>query len=368
MKVFLKITAIVICIMLFCGTAFAGQQQAADAMADMIGTKHGKLLADAEWFPAGNSVCDWLTIAFSVNGVKEAYADYAEELEAYVSEQYAAQGGLDSVKATEYHRVALTVLALGEDPTCFGTDTDGKKINLIADGTYNFSGEPGKQGLNGWIFALIALDAGEYEVPEDAKYTREDILENIIQAQTQEGGFGLSSGNADVDITAMALQALAPYREEYSVEVEQALEWLTSQMNENCGFAGYDRESAESIAQVIIALCALGIDPAEDERFCRGENTLLTGMERFRGEDGAYSHNIGEESDPLATAQALLAEAAVQKLENGGGSVYDFTDMQSPESESRLWIYILIGAAVAVVALAVIFGTRKGKKHEKVNE
>ena len=42
-------------------------------------------------------------------------------------------------------------------------------------------------------------------MPEDAAYTREEILAAILEAQEPDGGFGLTAGASDVDITAMAV-------------------------------------------------------------------------------------------------------------------------------------------------------------------
>ena len=161
---------------------------------------------------AGDSVSDWLAIASGRAGLQRP--DYLRDLESYVTSMYRENGGLDRIKATEWHRITLAVQAQGGDPTAFGRDREGKPIDLVAEGTYNWSRSRslGAQGLNGWIFALITLDSGGFAVPEGAAYTREDMRRAILSAQTEEGAFGLSAGTADVDITAMALQALAPIR------------------------------------------------------------------------------------------------------------------------------------------------------------
>lgn len=157
---------------------------------------------------AGDSVSDWLAVASGRAGLQRP--DYLRDLESYVTSMYRENGGLDRIKATEWHRITLAVLAQGGDPTAFGRDREGKPIDLVAEGTYNWSRSRslGAQGLNGWIFALITLDSGGFAVPEGAAYTREDMRRAILSAQTEEGAFGLSAGTADVDITAMALQAL----------------------------------------------------------------------------------------------------------------------------------------------------------------
>ena len=299
-------------------------EQMDKALSEQAGVKNGTLLEAQEWMCAGNSVSDWMAAGLALGGVEEAYDAYLNALKAYVEKCYADKGCLDAVKVTEYHRIALTVLALGGDPTYFGKDSKGADINLIADGTYNFAGELGKQGLNGWIWALITLDAGGYEVPRDARYSRETICANILAAQEDNGGFGLTAGSADVDMTAMALQALAPYRGNCNREIQNALAYLTEEMTDRCSFVSYGTENVESTAQVVIALCALQIDPTEDSRFCRDGQTLIMGLERFCLSDGTYTHTWEDpQSDMMASEQALLAQIALYRLQQGNGRLYD---------------------------------------------
>ena len=128
---------------------------------------------------AGDSVSDWLAVASGRAGLQRP--DYLRDLESYVTSMYRENGGLDRIKATEWHRITLAVQAQGGDPTAFGRDREGKPIDLVAEGTYNWSRSRslGAQGLNGWIFALITLDSGGFAVPEGAAYTREDMIAAI---------------------------------------------------------------------------------------------------------------------------------------------------------------------------------------------
>ena len=165
------------------------------------------LLSDSYIALAGSTPGDWYPIALSRLGCKTDYSGYLAVLEQNVKERYALDGGLSAAKATEWHRIILAVLASGGNPR----DIDG--IDLVADGTYNRgkTASLGRQGINGWIWGLIALDSKSWEVPKDAYYTRDDIILQILSAQLENGGFALTGEAADPDITAMALQALAPY-------------------------------------------------------------------------------------------------------------------------------------------------------------
>src|SRR5699024_3698731 len=200
------------------------------------------------------------------------------------------------------------ILAMGGDPTKIGADENGRPINLIADGTYNRAktNDIGAQGLNGWIWALISLDSLRYEVPDDAATSREDIMKEIMKRQLKDGGFALNEEESDLDMTGMALTALAPYynsEETFSYVkestnkkvkttvrevVDEALETLSDMQLDSGGFAMMDMENTESIVQVIVALTSLGIDIFSDERFIKNENNMYDALMNFQMADGGF--------------------------------------------------------------------------------
>lgn len=323
--------------------------------------KDEKILNQPKLLPAGSSLSDWAAFALALSGEKDAYASYEKELKDYVKKQYEQNGSLSDRKATEYHRIILTVLALGEDPKDFGG------YDLIKDGTYDYQGDDlGMQGVNGWIFAPIALDASGAQVPEDARYTKEQIKDSILKEQNEDGSFGLMPGEADPDLTSMALQALALYQEEEKVQpvVEQALNWLSEHMTDNGSFVSYGDESVESCAQAIIALTALGIDPAADERFVKNGVTLLDGLNDFQRDNGGYAHTTADpESNFMATEQVLMAQIALEKYENGEGSLYDFATYQGPEQSGTGTVWIAAAVLVIAVGTGMILFRKRGKKH-----
>ncbi len=307
------------------------------------------LLSDSYIALAGSTPGDWYPIALSRLGCKTDYSGYLAVLEQNVKERYALDGGLSAAKATEWHRIILAVLASGGNPR----DIDG--IDLVADGTYNRgkTASLGRQGINGWIWGLIALDSKSWEVPKDAYYTRDDIILQILSAQLENGGFALTGEAADPDITAMALQALAPYynsetvytlpggtasEEEKKITVkkaaEAALECLSGLQSEQGDFFSWGTQNSESCSQVIIALCALGIDPLCDERFIKNGVTLWDGLMRYRREDGGFIHSFSYDSDnpasrpdasnSMAGEQALLALCALIRQKKGMRALYDF--------------------------------------------
>ena len=319
-------------------------QETLDALAAAQGCTAETLL-QSDKLTAGDSVSDWVAIAVSRAGTEGDTSAYRKALERYVTRMYREQGGLDRLRATEWQRTALTALALGADPTAFGRDKNGRSVNLLADGVYQFTAAKslGTQGLNGWIFGLIALDSARFAVPEDAVYTRAAILQALVAAQEPEGGFGLTVGNSDVDLTAMTLQALAPYQnstvtytgtsgESVTIRevVRRALAWLSDQQTAEGDFISWDAANLESTAQVIIALCSLGVDPATDARFVKNGISAVDGLMRYRLDDGTFRHILTDGSDVMATEQALLAQEAMERLSAARRSLYDFRE-EMPE-------------------------------------
>ena len=297
----------------------------------------------AEYAAAGG--LDWYTLYMYRAGYESDYAAYGSALEDAVSQKYQENGGLDRVRASEWHRTGLAATACGGDALAFGTNAAGETINLVADGVYDRgkTEDLGAQGINGLTWGLLLLDSRGYSVPAGAADTRETIITRILSAQSAERGFSLSGEGVSADLTAMTLQALAPYQNSTHVftvtdkatgttvertvseAIELALGALSACQMENGGF-GDDGESSESAAQVIIALCALGIDPATDARFVKRGGSVLDALLRFAKPDGGFAHTLekgADGSNAMAGEQALGALTAYMRFKDGLHSLYD---------------------------------------------
>ena len=258
---------------------------------------------------------DWLVFALVRSGVKvpQKYFDtYYKNTEDYVA---SVNGVLSRKKNTEYSRVILALTAIGKDPqNVAGFDL------LLPLGDFD---ETVSQGVNGAIFALLALDSKNYEIPAnpaaDTQATRE----------IPTGGWALTGGEPDVDVTAMALQALAKYREDADVlvAVERGVTALADLQEPNGAYTSWGEENSESVSQVIVALTELGISP-DDERFVKNGQTLEQVLLRFAQEDGSFRHTADGKSDEMATEQALYALAAISRAQDGRTTLYDITDTE----------------------------------------
>lgn len=267
---------------------------------------------------------DWLVFGLARSGadVSQKYLDtYYKNVVNYVEE---TGGVLSERKYTEYSRVVLALTAIGKDPR----DVAGYDLLLpLADFDETVS-----QGLNGAIFALLALDSGRYDIPENpdaaTQATRELYVAEILRREIETGGWALSGNEPDADMTAMALQALAKYRDDpdASAAIERGITALSSMQEPNGAYLSWGEENSESVSQVITALTELGISP-EDSRFVKNGQTLLSSLERFSCEDGGYRHTLSGGADKMASEQALYALAAVHRAQAGLSTLYDMTDV-----------------------------------------
>lgn len=264
---------------------------------------------------------DWVIIALARSGeeIPEGLFDtYYAQLEQKLTD---SAGVLDETKMTEYFRTAVLVTAMGKDPQ------NVAGYNLLAPAA-DFE-KTCAQGLNGPIWALIALNCGGYEMPAaiDASTaaTKEMYIQHILSSQMEGGGYSLSGGEADVDMTAMAIYALSFYmdREDVASSVNSALSYLSSVQDEEGGFALMGEANIESSAQVLTAMAALNI-PLDDERFVKNGNTVFDNMMSYSLDNGTFMHStaLGTE-DRMATEQAFLAAVALERMEKGEPFLYD---------------------------------------------
>ncbi|MFR0902750.1 MAG: prenyltransferase/squalene oxidase repeat-containing protein [Anaerovoracaceae bacterium] len=166
--------------------------------------------------------------------------------------------------------------------------------------------------------------------------TRENLIETILNAQLANGGFALTGEEADADMTAMAIQALAPYYDSDKAvkdAVDKALSCLSAIQNNDGSFSSKDNNgvyvtNAESCAQVITALTALKIDPAKDARFIKNGHTVIEALLGFYVEGGGFAHEHGGELDDIATEQSYYSLASYSRFLSGKTTLYDMSDVK----------------------------------------
>lgn len=263
--------------------------------------------------------------------LSEAYiAAYYEKVVAYVKANIGSDGILrapddkNTPVITDNERIILALTAIGKDPANVGgknllTALQNKDVMKVTD-TSNTD-------INGLVMGLLALNSRNYT--SDTSW----LVQAVLAQQNEDGSWRASADTksvGDVDMTAMALQALAPYykdggNETVNTAVERALNWLSGKYQ-----SGYD--SSESCAQVVIALSALNLDANTDARFTKtveGKTlSVLGNLLQYRvAENGGFKHQFADKAvNEMATEQALCAMAAYARFTEKANALYDMTD------------------------------------------
>lgn len=272
------------------------------------GTFGDELVYGYEWY-----VINMLRAGKELGGValENYYDSVVEEVKNWTTDE----------KPTEIARVALALSAMGQDIT----DVGG--VNLAAM-LYNHPSLD--SGSNELIYALLALDARDIEIPADAKWTRDAIVNKLLAMQnTTNGGFGLFDNvTTSVDVTAMALQALAPYKSSnpaVATAMENGVNYLKNSMSSEYAFDN----NSNSTAQVLMALSILGIDPTVAANgFGDASANMIKRIDTFAvaGANG-FAYKYGEKVNNLATIQIMQALNAYKLFKTDGTSYWDFSKM-----------------------------------------
>ena len=267
---------------------------------------------------------EWAVLGLARSGyaVKDSwYETYYQTVTDYVR---AHDGVLHERKYTDYSRVVLGLTAAGYNPR----NIAGYDLTLpLAD--YD---KTVWQGVNGPVFALLALDSGNYPNPNRDLYIAE-----ILRRQLPDGGFNLTAGNgwesgnnetADPDLTGMVLQALAKYQDRIDVKTatDKALNCLSAIQNADGGYQRGGDSASESVVQVLVALCELDLDP-DDPRFIKNGHSLIDNIISHQNRDGSFRPTDGGGGNSqMSTEQALYGLAAAKRMLEGQNSLYRMDD------------------------------------------
>lgn len=276
---------------------------------------------------------EWAVLGQARAGVElsDAYIQaYYDKVVAYVRKNMGADGVLRDPEShnpaiTDNERIALALTAIGKDPANVSGKNllaalQDKDIMKVTDTSYT--------DINGLVMGLLALNSRNYT--SDTSW----LVQAILGQQNADGSWSASADTksvGDVDMTAMALQALAPYykdggNETVNTAVNKALQWLSDK------YKGTGYTSAESCAQVVIALSALNLDANTDARFTEtveGKTlSVLGNLLQYRvAKSGGFKHQFADKAvNEMATEQALCAMAAYARFTEKANALYDMTD------------------------------------------
>ena len=262
--------------------------------------------------------------------------------ELYVSGEWYifALSQYDTFDFSSYYRTFHRILD-SYDREFFGVELEkytlldmamGRDVNVNMT---ELAGSVGAQGIMSYVFGLHLLNNG-LELPD---CTAGETIRSLLSMQLSDGGWAISGTYGDVDVTAMTLQALVPYIKrdgiypsapvisadlsaEVTAATERAVALLSSRQNDDAGFSSYGAANAESSAQVLVTLSALGIDACTDPRFVKNGRTVLDAIADYRLSDGSFAHVAGGDSNANATQQVCYACVAYLRFCDGQPPLY----------------------------------------------
>ena len=287
----------------------------------------------------GSTYGEWAVLAEARGNVSASvwYDKYLSNMATTVASK---NGKLDNTKTqtkhTEYSRVILALTSIGEDATKF-KGSNGTVYNLVEPlfekngSTYRVS----EQGNNGTAFALIALDSGNYYDNATGTTARNAWINSLLDAQISDGSWGIDADfpGSNVDMTAMVVQALAPYcstNANVKDAVDKAVKWLSAEYQKTG-----DYDSSESAAQVIVALSALNIDAKIDSRFQHNGISVLSNFLSYADPNSkGFLHDKQPNStvNQMASEQAAYTLVAYDRYVNGSKRLYDMSDVTKREN------------------------------------
>ncbi len=280
----------------------------------------------------GTTAGEWTVLSLARGGYyakdNAYFTDYYDRIVATVNETATSvnmSGALHKNKSTENSRLIVALSAIGKDATSVG-DWD-----LVEAYSANGFSWIKKQGLNGTIWALIALDSNNYATSDPT--IRQQCVDAIVAAQHDDGGWSLMANKtyaSDPDVTGMALTALYPYRDQSAVaEVcAEAIACLSAMQHDNGTFESGGSECAESCSWVIVACTTWGINPDTDSRFIKNGNSVVDGLlAHYQPDSATFQHIIGAGTNAMATDQSCYALVAYDRFLNGKTALFDYSDV-----------------------------------------
>lgn len=310
--------------------AFAKLLQGADVKYEDALASTLALLNQYNNASVGSTYGEWLILALARGGIISG-TDTSGAAVTYLENAYSVLRDMRDTKMsqpTDYARVTLAMSALG-------VEAPQSVLDVVRD--YD---RVAAQGINAVTYALLALDSKPYkDAGDDA--LRDKYVALLLDNACESGGWvygGDKTSTADVDMTAMVLQALAPYYLNGDANVKSAvdkgLSALKAMQKSTGGFASYGTYNAESTAQVIVALTALGIDPTSAEWKQTGD-PIEALLHFYDASASMFRHTTNGKADQMATEQSAYALVAYKRFVSKQNRLYDMSDAFSESGEVK---------------------------------
>jgi len=221
---------------------------------------------------------------------------------------------------TELARSVITLTALGVDASKVYSGSEGVYLDFIK----KLGGNAPSQTMEA-AFGLVALDSGEYD-DNELTLTRQSCINFLLNKKLTpaagQSAWAITGSSPDVDATAMAVAALAPYYDsniDVKTAIDGALKYLSVQQQDS-GHYG----NSNSTSMVIVALTALGKDPgANTGDFIKNGISLIDGLLAFRTSSDRLGYDNNTTESAMSTEQGFRALVAYRGYLYSGNSAYD---------------------------------------------
>ena len=326
-------------------------------------------------------------ISMSQYGIEDNIDLYGKTLLTYLKDKYSSSQKLNDLQPALSSQIALTLLACNYNPL-YIEDKNKNVYNFLADTIYNRDSafSLGKDGTEGYVWGLIALDAYNYNITDDIWEIKDGLISGIIENQEDDGTFITISNTSPYYLTALVLTAVSPYyhneerkqaerqkrieerikkdrqrleegkkatfeefEKQYELEqeetlydkldvtIEKCIDALSNAQDENGAYSVAGSENVKVTSAVITALCTMGIDIEKEERFIKNDNNLMDGLLKLRKNDGSFSSdkNANVISD---TTDAFSALVSYSRFKEGKTSLYNFSKKEFYKKSSMLGI------------------------------
>ena len=313
------------------------QPREAQSVTTQLNATMAKLASTVTAPAFGTDAGEWTVLSLARGGYyakdNAYFTDYYDRIVETVNTTAASvnmSGALHKNKSTENSRLIVALSAIGKDATSVGN------WDLVEAYSANGFSWIKKQGINGTIWALIALDSNNYATTDST--IRQQCVDSILSLQHDDGGWSLMANKtyaSDPDVTGMALTALYPYRNqpEVAAAAEEAFACLSAMQHDNGTFASGGSECAESCAWVIVATTTWGINPDTDSRFIKNGKSVVDGLlAHYLSDSATFQHAVGAGSNAMATDQSCYALVAYDRFINGKKALYDYSDVTFEEN------------------------------------
>ena len=306
MKTNKRFLALCLALLLVCAVLPAQTAQGADVQPVLSAA----LAHQAAAVPSPGYGDEWTVLGLARGGYFAVDSDYFARYYADVASKApeltvasGKAGALNAYKSTDNSRVILALSAIGRDATQVGG------CDLTAP--YTDFAWVRNQGINGPVFALLALDSRNYL---SGSAVRRQCVDAILAAELSGGGWAMNGAAA----------------------VSRGVDTLSAMQNGDGGFTSWGSANAESVAQVIVACTALGIDPDTDSRFVKDGGSAVDALLTFYDAGAAaFRHKASGGVDSLASEQAVYALVAVSRFQRGQSGLYQETDAPTVETPAE---------------------------------